>query len=86
MLGGDGPLRQLLATVQDADPGMSPTLWYREQQAIVQTIAQNVSQSWKTPATLARPCLEMLHSIRNAVLIYNRRHNDNTVRGSRAGD
>lgn len=46
MLGGDGPLRQLLATVQDAGPGMSPTLWYREQQAVVQTVAQDVSQRW----------------------------------------
>lgn len=69
MLGGDVPLMQWLALIQVVDSGWMPTLWDREQQAVVQTSAQDVSQGRETPTTLARSCLDVFYSIRATVLL-----------------
>jgi hypothetical protein len=56
---------------------MIPTFGYGKQQPVVQTIAQYLSQHWKTPAALAGSGSSLSNAIRT-VLILNENHGSST--------
>jgi hypothetical protein len=75
MLGGDGPLSQSLAGISNSCVRVH-TLGYREEQPIVQTIAQDVSQERKTPAALAWSSLYSPSTVRTIRRFLKNTHSD----------
>ena len=61
-LGGDGPL--LLSDTSKDDCASGLTLGYREEQSVIQAVAQSVSHEWQASTALARSLHNILHLIR----------------------
>jgi hypothetical protein len=63
MLGGGGPLLELSALVGSQCMRVQRTLGDREEQSVIQAVAQNVSQEWQTSAAGAGAHGNLIHSI-----------------------
>jgi hypothetical protein len=91
--GADDPLVQSLAVVKHAQYQIGQhTFGDGEQQAVIQTITQDVSQGWKTPAALAWSSLNasstVVGAIRAIITVLTKTHgdtNDRAGKGERIG-